>query len=79
MDAEEELLLRSYLISKINTEKPASVAITTMLYKPNKLEFKALPIEHVCFEIADEFVVGFGLDYNEKGRNLRSIYQLTSS
>jgi hypoxanthine phosphoribosyltransferase len=68
-----------YLISKINTEKPASVAITTMLYKPNKLEFKALPIEHVCFEIADEFVVGFGLDYNEKGRNLRSIYQLTSS
>ena len=69
----------NYLINKIIIDEPASIEIAAMLFKPNKLQFKALPVKHVCFEISDEFVVGFGLDYNEKGRNLRSIYQLASA
>lgn len=66
----------NYLIGKIQQEEPAAVEIATMLFKPNKLKFPNLPIGHVAFEISDEFVVGFGLDYNEMGRSLRSIYQL---
>lgn len=66
----------NYLIGKIQHEQPASIEIATMLFKPNRLKFPDLPIGHVAFEISDEFVVGFGLDYNEKGRGLRSIYQL---
>lgn len=66
----------NYLIGKIEKENPASIEIATMLFKPNLLKFKTLPVKYVSIEIADEFVVGFGLDYKEKGRNLRGIYQL---
>ena len=54
---------------------PKSVAITALLIKPDiaKLDFE---IDWVGFEIPPEFVVGYGLDYDQKLRNLKSIYRL---
>ena len=52
-----------------------TVAICTMLFKPDAF-IKNYPIDYIGMEIPDRFVVGLGLDYNELGRNIPSIYQL---
>jgi len=54
---------------------PASVAFATFLLKPDAVKYK-FPIEYIGYEIPNKFVIGYGLDYNERGRNLRGIYQL---
>ena len=61
--------IRNKMINKAN-----SVAIAALLLKPNKAKLN-FEIDWVGFEIPDEFVVGYGLDYNQKFRNLKSIYQ----
>lgn len=55
--------------------KAADVAIATLCRKPRKLAVE-LPIRYNCFDIEDEFVVGFGMDYDEIGRNFPAVYQL---
>lgn len=59
----------SYLKNYLQVRKPASVAIVTLMDKPSrrKADIKA---DYFCFEVPDAFVVGYGLDYNEKYRNL---------
>lgn len=52
-----------------------SIRVATLLLKPEKLE-KDLKLDYVGFEIPEKFVVGYGLDYNGHGRNLKDIYQL---
>lgn len=52
-----------------------SVEVCSFLVKPNKLSIE-IDIRYKCFEISDEFVVGYGLDYDGQGRNLKEIYQL---
>lgn len=64
-----------YLIDMINKEKPASVSVCTLLLKPKSLKSKIDEICYVGFEIPDEFVVGYGLDYNGLGRNLKDIFR----
>jgi hypoxanthine phosphoribosyltransferase len=64
-----------YLLEMINKENPASVHVCTLLLKPESLKVKIDEINYIGFEIADEFVVGYGLDYNGLGRNLRDIYK----
>ena len=64
-----------YLLKMINQENPASVNVCTLLLKPNSLKVKIDQINYIGFEILDEFVVGYGLDYNGLGRNLRDIYK----
>jgi hypoxanthine phosphoribosyltransferase len=54
------------------------LSICSLLVKPGKFEYD-LTIKYFGFEISDEFVVGYGLDYNEKGRNLKHIYQKTDN
>tara|TARA_Y100000816_G_scaffold85634_1_gene58864 strand:+ start:68 stop:622 length:555 start_codon:yes stop_codon:yes gene_type:complete len=61
--------IRNKMINKAN-----SVAIAAFLLKPNKSKVN-FEIDWVGFEIPDEFVVGYGLDYNQKFRNLNGIYQ----
>ena len=61
--------IRNKMINKAN-----SVAIAAFLLKPNKAKLN-FEIDWVGFEIPDEFVVGYGLDYNQKFRNLKGIYQ----
>ncbi|NQV74766.1 MAG: hypoxanthine phosphoribosyltransferase [Bacteroidetes bacterium] len=64
-----------YLLKMINQENPASVNVCTLLLKPNSLKVKIDQINYIGFEISDEFVVGYGLDYNGLGRNLKDIYK----
>lgn len=52
-----------------------SIEICSLLVKPNSLKTD-IDIKYKCFEISDEFVVGYGLDYDGLGRNLKEIYQL---
>lgn len=63
------------IIGLVNEQTPASVKICTLLYKPTA--FKGVNTPHfVGFSIPDAFVVGYGLDYLELGRNLDAIYQI---
>lgn len=63
------------IITLLKAESPASVKVCTLLYKPDAFKGKKAP-ELVGIIIPNKFVVGYGLDYDEKGRNLREIYQL---
>lgn len=54
---------------------PKSVEISSLLFKPDNL-VKNIRLKYVGFEIPEKFVVGYGLDYNGHGRNLKDIYQL---
>ena len=57
------------LIQHLNQRKPASIKIATLLLKDIDRPFD-LPVDYHCFAIPNEFVVGFGLDYEEKHRGL---------
>lgn len=61
------------MIESIGTRNPESVHICTLLLKPEKLQEK-LDVEYVAMEIPNDFIVGYGLDYDQQGRNLRDIY-----
>ena len=65
-------LTLSWLTSNLASRKPASVEICTLLRKPDALRMD-LDVKYVGWDIPNEFVVGYGLDYNEKYRNLRDI------
>ena len=60
----------------IDRENPASVRVVTLLLKKSVAKV-SFPLDYVGFEIPPEFVIGYGLDYAQKVRNLRSIYRLT--
>lgn len=68
-------LTLSYLLDVIKKQEPSSVAICTLLLKPQTLQKEIDEIAYVGFEIPNEFVVGYGLDYKGLGRNLRDIYR----
>jgi hypoxanthine phosphoribosyltransferase len=65
-------LTLGWLISNLTSRKPASVEIATLLRKPDAAQM-TVPVKYVGWEIPNEFVVGYGLDYQEKYRNLRAI------
>ncbi len=65
-------LTLSWLLKNLNSRKPASVEIFTLLRKPDALKVKVEP-KYVGFDIPNEFVVGYGLDYAQRYRNLRCI------
>ena len=62
-------LTLQYLTRSLRSRNPASVEIVTLLSKPSR-RVADLPCKYTGFEIANEFVVGYGLDYAEKYRNL---------
>lgn len=70
-------LTLSWLVSNLRSREPASVEIATLLRKPGAAEAQ-VGVGYVGFDIADEFVVGYGLDYAEKYRNLRVVATLAS-
>ena len=53
-----------------------SVRVATMLFKPNKLEFEDAKPDYVGHEISDEFVIGYGLDFDGFVRNLDAVYKV---
>lgn len=56
--------------------EPASVAVATLLLKPEVYK-KELKIDYCALHVPDRFIVGFGLDYDQLGRNLKDIYEIT--
>ena len=64
-----------YLLEKLRVKQPASLKLCSLLLKPEALIRKIDELTYVGFEIENEFVVGYGLDYKEMGRNLKDIYK----
>lgn len=61
------------MLETLGTRSPAEIHICTLLVKPDKLQVD-LNIEYAAMKIPNDFIVGYGLDYNQQGRNLRDIY-----
>lgn len=76
-DIMESGLTIKRMIESLGTRNPESVHICTLLLKPERLK-TPLDIEYVAFEIPNDFILGYGLDYDQQGRQLRDIYTLKS-
>lgn len=63
------------IVDSLASSNPASVNICTLFFKPEKL-ITDVPVNYVAMEIGNDFIVGYGLDYDGLGRNLRDIYIL---
>lgn len=61
------------LLENLGTRSPESIHVCTLLLKPEKLKVP-LNVEYVALEIPNDFIVGYGLDYDGYGRNLKDIY-----
>ena len=68
----------SYLTRVLEQRRPKSIEIATLLDKPDR-RIKPVRVKYVGFQIPDEFVVGYGLDYAEDYRNLNDIRVLTAT
>lgn len=66
-------LSMKYLLQELLTKQPASIKIATLLFKREALQHPIEP-DFVGFDIENKFVLGYGLDYNELGRNLPHVY-----
>ena len=60
----------SYLLKILEQRNPNSIRLCTLLDKPERRVKKDVKVDYCCFNIPDEFVVGYGLDYAQKYRNL---------
>ncbi len=61
------------LIALLEKKEPAEIHIAALLVKPDNLKV-SLDIPYCCFKIPNDFIVGYGLDYDGEGRNLKDIY-----
>lgn len=66
----------SYIEKMFKDHNPASMKVASLLVKPESIKYK-VKIDYIGFEIPDKFVIGYGLDYAQKYRNLKSIYVLS--
>ena len=60
----------AYLIEVLKQRNPKNIELCTLLDKPERRVEKQVQVKYTCFTIPDEFVVGYGLDYDQKYRNL---------
>ena len=67
----------NHMINYIKSLNPHSVEVCTLFFKPEKYLYE-LPIKYCAMEIGNEFIVGYGLDYDQLGRNLKDIYVLAN-
>ena len=65
------------MIESLGTRNPASVSVCSLLVKPDKLQVE-LDLKYVAFKIPNEFILGYGLDFDQAARGLRDIYSLVS-
>ncbi len=61
------------MIESLGTRNPAEIKVCTLLFKPGKLE-EDIKIDYCAMEIPNDFILGYGLDYDQQGRQLRDIY-----
>lgn len=64
-----------YMLNTLKTHLPASVSVATLLLKPDAL-VREVKIDYVGISIPNDFIVGYGLDYDGLGRNLSDIYKI---
>lgn len=62
-----------HLLRSLAGHHPASVEIATLFFKPGAFK-RDFPVKYRAIETGNEFIIGFGLDYNELGRNFKDIY-----
>lgn len=62
------------LVSQLYELGATDVKVAVLLCKPHARKVKDLKVDYCCLEIPNDFIVGYGLDYNEEGRNLPDIY-----
>ena len=65
----------AHMIEELKKKNPASIEICSLLVKPGNLKVD-LDINYAVMEIPNDFIVGYGLDYDQEGRNLRDIYTI---
>lgn len=61
------------LFQELEKQNPESLEIATLLFKPKAYQ-KDIPVKYVAMEVGNEFLVGYGLDYDGLGRNLKDIF-----
>jgi hypoxanthine phosphoribosyltransferase len=66
-----------FLVEELKKSAPAEVRFATLLFKPAALQHPFRP-DYTGFEVPNDFLLGYGLDYDGYGRNLNEIYKLTS-
>jgi len=64
-----------HMLKQLEAMEPAEIKIATLLLKPDALQ-KEIPLDYIGMEIPNDFVVGFGLDYDGQGRNLKDLYRV---
>lgn len=62
-------------LPQLHNQQPASLKVAILLHKPEATKFN-VPIDYCCFSIPNKFVLGYGLDFDGYGRNIKEIYQL---
>jgi len=65
-----------HLHDLLQTHQPKQIKIATLLFKPEAYT-KSIPLDYVALEVPNDFLVGYGLDYDGLGRNLKHIYKIT--
>ena len=65
------------MMDQLGTRNPASVQVCTLFFKPERLK-EDLKLDYVAFEIPNDFILGYGLDYDQQARGLKDIYTLVS-
>lgn len=63
------------MLDQLTCDEPADIKVATLLLKPDALKEK-VPLDYVALEIPNDFIVGYGLDYDGYGRNLPNIYKI---
>ena len=63
------------MMESLGTRRPESLHICSLFVKPTKLE-EPLDIDYVAFSIPDDFILGYGLDYDQAGRHLKDVYTI---
>lgn len=74
-DIVESGITMAHMTETLKKQNPLSIDICTLLLKPEKLEVK-LDIRYVAMEIPNDFILGYGLDYDGLGRGLKDIYTI---
>jgi len=74
-DIVETGLTIKQMIESLGTRNPAEIKVCTLFFKPEKLNVD-LKLDYVAFEIPNDFILGYGLDYDQQGRGLKDLYTL---
>ena len=76
-DIVESGLTIKRMMEQLGTRNPASVQVCSLFFKPEKLQ-EDLQLDYVAFCIPNDFILGYGLDYDQQGRGLKDLYTLVS-